>query len=52
MDAPPEVFKGLLDRFNGVTVDSHKEFEDAENFPEKLESKCIISNSMYLQQVV
>ncbi|XP_073835420.1 uncharacterized protein [Musca autumnalis] len=37
MDAPPEVFKGLLDRFNGVTIDSHKEFEDGVNFPEKLE---------------
>ncbi|XP_075155983.1 uncharacterized protein LOC142229316 isoform X2 [Haematobia irritans] len=37
MDAPPGVFKGSVDRFNGVTVDSSKEFDMEENFPEKLE---------------
>ncbi|XP_013103138.2 uncharacterized protein LOC106084171 [Stomoxys calcitrans] len=37
MDAPPGVFQGSLDRFNGVTIDSSKEYEENEHFPDKLE---------------
>lgn len=31
------VFRGILDRFNGVTVDSEKENCDIANLPQKLE---------------
>lgn len=41
MDAPPGVFKGSVDRFNGVTVDSHSEFDENEDFCKKLESKLM-----------
>ena len=41
MDAPPGIFKGSLDRFNGVTIDSAVEFKDCDNFPEKLKSISI-----------
>ncbi|KAM7349044.1 uncharacterized protein ACRADG_008131 isoform 2-T4 [Cochliomyia hominivorax] len=37
MDAPPGIFKGSLDRFNGITIDSGLEFNVKENFAEKLE---------------
>ena len=43
MDAPPGIFKGSLDRFNGVTIDSAAEFNDCDNFPDKLKSISIIS---------
>lgn len=38
MDVPSGVFKGSLDRFNGVTIESSKEFNAADNFAEKLKS--------------
>ncbi|XP_065365822.1 uncharacterized protein LOC135958834 isoform X2 [Calliphora vicina] len=37
MDAPPGIFKGSLDRFNGVTIDSSEEFNAEDNFSEKLQ---------------
>lgn len=36
MDTPDGVFRGSLDRFNGITVESSVEFEPNVDFPEKL----------------
>lgn len=48
MDAPPGIFKGSLDRFNGVTIDSDLEFNKEDNFAEKLESILIKLKNKYL----
>ena len=42
MDAPPGIFRGNLDRFNGVTIESQAEFNGSENFSDKLQSKSNI----------
>lgn len=42
MDAPPGIFKGSMDRFNGVTIDSSKEFRPEDNFAGKLQSMYLI----------
>lgn len=39
MEVPEGVFCGSVDRFNGVLVDSEKEYDEATDFEKKLQSK-------------
>lgn len=49
MDTPADVFRGITDRFAGVTVDGREEnvdkssFRDRDEFIEQLSVECIIS---------
>lgn len=39
MDAPEGVFKGTIDRFNGVLIESASEHDETTDFAEKLQSE-------------
>jgi len=39
MDTPADVFRGITDRFAGVTVDGREEKVDKGSFQDKLKSK-------------
>jgi len=41
MDTPADVFRGITDRFAGVTVDGREENVDKSSFRDKLTSKNI-----------
>lgn len=50
METSSGVFKGILDRFQGITVESEHEYNATDDFPEKL--KSIISSFSYLNRNV
>ncbi|XP_053951281.1 uncharacterized protein LOC128858802 [Anastrepha ludens] len=46
MDAPEGVFRGRVDRFNGILVDSEKEYDEAADFAKKLQTSLDHWNSI------